>query len=130
MKKQKFQFEYIFNTTPQSIFSFISTPNGLSQWFADSVNELISDPKSYEIWWGKTPSKIIEIASKSNKYIRFCWEEDKDSNYYFELSIHHDELTMVNSLIITDFTEEDDFEDLKSFWDSNIKRLKCRIGSK
>ena len=38
MKKIKFELEYIVNTSPNILFTCITTPSGLSEWFADDVN--------------------------------------------------------------------------------------------
>ena len=52
MKKEKIHLEYLLNATSKNIlWSAISTPTGLEDWFADKV---ISDDKIVEFHWGKT----------------------------------------------------------------------------
>jgi len=42
---EKFELEYIIKSSPAILFNYLSTPDGLSQWFADNVN--IKDNKFY-----------------------------------------------------------------------------------
>ena len=36
--KVPFSLEYDFHASPQLLFQYLSTPSGLSEWFADNVN--------------------------------------------------------------------------------------------
>ena len=36
--KIKFELEFPIQASPQLLFQYISTPSGLSEWFADNVN--------------------------------------------------------------------------------------------
>ena len=68
------------------------------------------------------------IQKKSNKYIRFHWEDDEDQEHYFEFRIHTDELTGDVALLITDFAEEEEKDDAIDLWDTQISELKHAIG--
>ena len=37
-EKTKFEIEFPIHASPQLLFQYISTPSGLSEWFADNVN--------------------------------------------------------------------------------------------
>ena len=37
-KKKIFSLEFNFHCSPQLLFQYLSTPSGLSEWFADDVN--------------------------------------------------------------------------------------------
>ena len=51
MEKIKIEIEYIINTSPIILFSCMSTPSGLSEWFANDVN--IKDDM-YTFFWERT----------------------------------------------------------------------------
>ena len=51
------------------------------------------------------------------------------NNYYFEIKIVVDELTKDVSLMVTDFSEEDEVEESKMLWESQIADLKQVLGS-
>ena len=54
--------------------------------------------------------------------------EDQDK-CFFEIKIVVDEITKDVSLMITDFSHEDEVEETKMLWDSQISDLKQVLGS-
>ena len=36
--KSRYELEFPINSSPQLLYQYISTPSGLSEWFADNVN--------------------------------------------------------------------------------------------
>ena len=56
--------------------------------------------------------------------IKFQWDEDEDTDYFFELRIQFDEITKDVSLIVTDFADEDEVEESKMLWTNQIADLK------
>ncbi|KPK86997.1 MAG: hypothetical protein AMS27_03660 [Bacteroides sp. SM23_62_1] len=123
--KQKFELEYTLNTSPDILFTRLSTPGGLSEWFADDVN---LDGKIYTFFWDKTEQQAEVIMKKDNKYIRFRWLDENDRKTYFEFKITQHELTGDVALLITDFAEEDEKNDAIDLWDTQIAELKHVIG--
>lgn len=125
--KTKYELEYPLNTSTAILYNRISTPEGLSEWFADNVN---LKNGLYTFIWEGTESVASVVQKKSNKLIRFRWEEDEEEeeDVYFEFRIHTEELTRDVALIITDFAEEEDKDDAIDLWDSQISELKHAIG--
>lgn len=121
----KYELEYTMNTSPKVLFNRLSTPGGLSEWFADDVN---LRKGKYTFLWEGTEQIADVVTKKDNKYIRFKWEDDEEEEAYFEFKIHIDELTGDLALLITDFAEEDEKEDAIDLWDSQISELKHLIG--
>lgn len=121
----KYELEYTMNTSPKVLFNRLSTPGGLSEWFADDVN---LRKGKYTFLWEGTEQIADVVTKKDNKYIRFKWEDDEEEEAYFEFKIHIDELTGDLALLITDFAEEDEKEDAIDLWDSQISELKHVIG--
>jgi uncharacterized protein YndB with AHSA1/START domain len=122
----KFELEYTLNCSPKVLFSRLSTPEGLGEWFAEKVNV---DGDLFSFFWNNSESKARLSALKDNKLVRFEWigMENEESNY-FEFRINIEELTGDLALIITDFAEEDEKEDSISLWDSQITNLKRLLG--
>jgi hypothetical protein len=69
------------------------------------------------------------IAKKDLKYVRFHWLDDEEDNTFFEFRITIDDLTNDLALLITDFAEEDEVDDAKELWDSQVAELKHILGS-
>ena len=108
------------------LFSRLSTPEGLSEWFADNVNV---DGDLFTFYWDDSESKARLSALKDNKLVRFEWLNlDNEDENYFEFSIHIDELTGDLALIITDFAEAGEKDDSIDLWNSQIEDLKRLLG--
>lgn len=127
MDKQKYQIEYTLNTSAKMLFSRLSTAGGLSEWFADEVNVT---GKTFTFVWGESQQQAEVIRKRNNEMIRFRWlEEDQEPDAaYFEFKLQQDELTGDMALIITDFAENDEIEDAKDLWDSQLNRLRHTLG--
>ena len=122
----KFELEYTLNCSPKVLFSRLSTPDGLGEWFAEKVN---ADGDLFTFLWHNSESKARLSALKENKLVRFEWDgmENEESNY-FEFRINIDELTGDLALLISDFAEKAETEDAISLWDSQITALKRLLG--
>jgi len=121
----KYELEYTFNTSPNLLYKRLSTPEGLSEWFAEDVT--LRRGKYNFVWQGREHWAFV-VQKKANKFIRFHWEEDEDQDIYFEFRINRHELTGDVALMITDFAEEDEKGDAIDLWDSQISELKRAIG--
>ena len=124
--KNKYQIEFPIRSSLRILFNQISTPSGLSEWFADNVN---IRGKNYTFFWDGDEQEAELISKKNNQWIKFKWE-DEPSDTYFELKIIIDEITQDISLIVTDFAEDDeDEEEAKLLWNKQIEKLRQSIGS-
>ena len=123
----KYELEYTLNCSPKVLFSRLSTPEGLSEWFADDVTV---DRDLFTFHWSKTESKARLATVKENKLVRFEWldnDVDKESNFFeFRIIVH--DLTGDLALIISDFAEPDEKEDAIYLWDTQINDLKRILG--
>lgn len=122
--KIKVQFEYIINCSPKVLYNRLSTASGLTEWFADDVRVR---GKQYTFIWEGAEQVAEMTLHKENRLVRFTWTEEDDS--YFEFKITRDELTGDVSLIITDFTEEDEKEESHDLWNTQVADLKHVLGS-
>jgi len=126
MKRTKFKIEYQLKTSSINIlWNSIGTPLGLAEWFADGVTV---NNEEYIFSWDKNEQTAFLIDNKANTSIRFQWEEDKDTDYYFELKIVALEVTGDLALIIVDFAEPGDKEDSIMLWNKQIETLRRKTG--
>ncbi len=126
MPKKKYHIEFAIKSSPSLLYNYLSNPSGLSEWFADNVN---SRGEKYTFIWDDHEESAFLMKSKVDSYVRFQWEDDEDTKYFFELTIVVDELTNDVSVVITDFAEEDEIEQSKQLWESQIEDLKKILGS-
>ena len=124
-EKIKYELEFPIQASPNMLYQYISSASNLSEWFADNVN---SRGKVFSFFWEGSEEKAELISFKNNKYVRFKWLENEDDSF-FEINIVVDELTKDVSLVIYDFADEDEVEEGKMLWESQISDLKQVIGS-
>lgn len=123
--RKKIVLEYPIKSSPKVLYTRLSTPAGLSEWFADDVN---LRGNHYSFVWEGTEQQAEVIHKKENRYIRFLWTEEDDEEAWFEFRINIDELTKDVALIITDNVDEDDAEDATELWNSQVSELKHVLG--
>ncbi len=126
--KIKLNLEFPINASPSMIYQYLTTPSGLSAWFADDVN---SRGKLYTFIWDDSEERAKLAAKKENERVKYKWidEEDKEIGTYIEFKILVDELTKDVSLMITDFCDEDEEEETSMLWENQIGELKHVIGA-
>ena len=124
-EKIKYELEFPIHASPNMLYQYISSASNLSEWFADNVN---SRGKIFSFFWDGVEEKAELISFKNNQYVRFKWL-DNDDDSFFEINIVVDELTKDVSLVVFDFAEEDEVEEGKMLWESQISDLKQVIGS-
>lgn len=124
--KEKFQLEYVLNNISANIlWSSISTPTGLSEWFADRVSV---EENIYTFVWGKTSQSAELVNNRSGSYVRFHWLDEEEPKTYFEFRINLVELTNDVVLVITDFAEPEEKEDAIGLWNKQVEELRKAYG--
>ncbi|MFN3908109.1 MAG: START-like domain-containing protein [Flavobacterium sp.] len=127
-QKVRIEMEIPIHSSPMLLYQYISTPSGLAEWFADNVN---SRGEIFTFFWDDESQKAKLVSKKTGERVKFKWldENDKDTEYFFELKILEDEITKDVSILVVDFAEEDEIEETKQLWANQINDLKHTIGS-
>ena len=121
----KYSIEYPIKTSISILYKRLTTPSGLSEWFADNVN-IKNDVLTF--YWDGSEEDAIILKMKKHEFIRFQWVDDEEEKYFeFFIQVHN--MTKDISLIVTDFAEdEQEKEDGIQLWDKQIDNLKNAIG--
>ena len=125
--KVKYELEFPIQASPQLLYNYISTPSGLSEWFADNVN---SRGELFTFIWDDSEEQAKLITKKSSERIKFKWLESEDDDSFFELRIQVDSITKDVSIIVTDFSDDNEVEESKMLWENQIASLKQVLGSR
>lgn len=128
MEKEKYTIEFLINASNKIIYNCLYSPSGLSEWFADDVN-IRND--MYTFKWDGSEEDARLLTKKKDEYVKFQWldDEEEGNDAFFEMRIKIDDLTGELALIITDFAEEDEIEESKMLWESQVDALKQALGS-
>lgn len=126
--KEKYEVEFLVNSSPQLLYQYVSDPSGLSEWFADNVN---SRGEVYSFIWEDSVEKARIVTRKTDERVKYRWldEDGGDTDYYFEIKIHKDELTKDVILTVVDFAEPSELNEAKQLWENQIMDLKQVLGS-
>jgi hypothetical protein len=124
-KYKRVEIEYSVHSAKHILFSYLSTTSGLSEWFADKVNEK-GDIMIFD--WDGTQQAAKVLSIREDHHIRFRWL-DMPEAIFFEFRVETDEITGDLALIITDFCEdESSIESTKNLWNSQIDKLFLVLG--
>lgn len=124
--RKKIELEHIFSSSVKVLFSRLSTPAGLSEWFADDV---FQKGNQFIFIWNGIEHQATLMDLKPNSYVRFRWNDAEDENEFFEFSIHVEPLTGEVALIITDFADESDVADATDLWNKQMDMLHRNLGA-
>ena len=124
---KKLTIEYPLTTqSPNIVWSMISTAEGMQKWLADKVT---SDGESLTFTWGHPwtdrDTKTLQVVERvKHSHIRMKWDyQEEDPMAFWEIRIERSELTGNLNLLITDYADAEDIDDLRGIWDDNLDRL-------
>jgi uncharacterized protein YndB with AHSA1/START domain len=123
--KVKYELEFVVRSSASLLYKYMATPSGLSEWFADNVN---SRGEVFTFIWESSEEKAKLLTQKRDQFVKFKWLEDEDTDTYFEFRIEIDAITKDVALLITDFADEDELEESRLLWESQVAQLQSMIG--
>ncbi len=126
--------EYELNSSPKLLFPFLSTPEGLAQWFADKAE---ARNATFRFRWDNADHLAAIDTLKVNKTVRFCFipseveaplvQERGHQFPFIEFSVIPGNFSQGVFLRVTDLTEASE-DDIEETWDYLIGVLKEKIG--
>ena len=122
---KEIRLEFFLKTSPAVLFSRVSTPSGLAEWFSDNVKV---NGKIFTFIWGDSEQQAEVLTMVPNDSISFRWL-DMEPGSEFGFNIIQDELTGDVALVVIDNANDDDVEDTRNLWTSQVAKLKQMIGS-
>jgi uncharacterized protein YndB with AHSA1/START domain len=125
MKRVSFNMEFIFRASPAIIYKFLTTPSCLIRWFSDGVD--IQDD-IYTFDWQGFEEEAELIDDIEEERLRFRWLDADDEAEYFEYRMYKSDVTGETILEITDFADEDEVDEQKDLWNSQIDKLRKETG--
>jgi hypothetical protein len=108
------------------LYTMVSTPSGLAEWFADDVN--VKD-NTLTFFWDGSEEKALVLNKVRDSYVRYQWDYDEGTSFYFEFRIKLDQLTQEVALIVTDFVEDDEEESTRNLWENQLDDLRRILGA-
>lgn len=124
MKRVSFDIEFIFRASPAILYQFITTPSCLVRWFCDEVD---INGEKYTFTWQGADEDAEMIDDIEEERVRFRWD-DADENEYLEFRMYKSDVTNETILEITDFCDDNEVNETKELWNSQVKTLQIECG--
>ena len=124
MNRVQIQHEFLFRASPNILYKFFTTPSCLVRWFCDEV-DIQGD--TYTFSWEGADEVAELIDDIEEERLKFEWEDGEDDEF-FEVTFERSPLTGETILRITEFCDEDEVDDQRILWDSQVKILRQETG--
>lgn len=125
MERVKFTQEFICRASPTIVYQFLTTPACLTRWFCDEVD---IDDNQYTFVWSGAEEVAELIEDEEPNLLRFKWEDAESEIEYLEFNIQTSPVTGETIVNITDFADEDEVDDQRQLWLSQMTRMKAEMG--
>ncbi len=125
MAREKIEMEFIFRASPTILYSFLTSPATLVRWFCDTVD--IQDGV-YSFYWDGYEEQAKLIDDIEDERIRFKWLEADDEEEYLEFRMYKSGITNETVLEITDWCDDDEVQEQRDLWETQINKLKTECG--
>ena len=124
MNRVAYEMEFIFRASPTILYKFLTTPSCLIRWFCDEV-DIQGD--IYTFSWSGDEEVAELIDDIEDERLRFHWE-DADDGEYLEFRMRRSPVTNETILEITGYCDDDEVDDQRMLWESQIKVLRQETG--
>jgi uncharacterized protein YndB with AHSA1/START domain len=125
MERVLFEMEFIFRASPTILYKFLTTPSCLIRWFCDEVDV---NEDYFTFVWSGFEERAEVIDDIEDERLRFRWEDADSDAEYLEFKISTSPVTGETILNITDFADEDEVDDQKQLWTSQMESLRKEMG--
>jgi uncharacterized protein YndB with AHSA1/START domain len=126
MERVKFTSEFIFRASPTILYQFLTTPACLIRWFCDEID---IQGETFTFMWNDTEEVAELVMDHEDELVQFKWEDAPSDDEYLEFKIYKSPVTGETILEVTDFCDDDEVEDQKQYWVSQLEKLRKESGS-
>lgn len=116
--------EFIFRASPAILYSFLTAPSTLIRWFCDEV-DIQGDIFTFS--WNGSEEVAELIDDIEEERLKFQWEE-ADDNEFLEFKMYKSDVTNETILEIIDWCDDDEVDEQKDLWNSQINKLRVEVG--
>lgn len=125
MGRIKLSMEYLFKASPTILYQFFTTPSCLVRWFCDEVD---IQGNIYTFGWSGFAESAELVDDIEEERVRFIWDAAENDNEYLEFRISEAPVTGETILEVIDFCDDDEINDQRQLWDTQMQRLQHETG--
>lgn len=124
MSRVKIDLEFIFRASPGILYKFLTAPDCLVRWFCDEID---ITGEVYTFTWDGFDEIAEMVDDIEEERIKFTWE-DAAEDEYLEFRMYKSDVTNETILEITDYCDDDEEQEQKDLWTSQIQKLRQECG--
>lgn len=125
MERVNIVLEYTMHCSAKFLYKYISTSEGLSEWFADKVSREHND---FHFTFGDTVLNGVLLEDKPFSHVKFKLD-DFEEGETLQMKLETDEITDELILIVQDYCDKGDEEEIQMLWEASILKLKSIVGA-
>ncbi len=125
MERVKIEVEFLMRASPSLLHRYFTAPGDIIRWFCDRV-DIIKGVYTFE--WSGAGEEARLAENVENELVRFEWLEDDRRGEYLEFKITKAGVTNQTVLVITDFCDDDEIDEQKELWTTQIDTLRKATG--
>ena len=125
MDRVSFRLEFLFRASPTIVYKFLTTPDCLIRWFCDECKVI---DKQYLFDWDGSEEIANVIEDIENEQLTLEWEEFEGEGECLDFKIGRSGVTGETIVEVTAFCDEDEVEQEKQFWHTQMKELARAAG--
>ncbi len=125
MDRVQIKIEELYKSSPAMLYQFITDPACLVRWFCDEADV---EADRYEFTWNGATEVAYLVESEEDERIRFKWEDADDPEEFLEFRMFKAGVTDQTVLEAHDFCDDDEVQDSRKLWVSQLTRLRQEIG--
>ncbi|MBK9109130.1 MAG: activator of HSP90 ATPase 1 family protein [Saprospiraceae bacterium] len=123
MGRVQIQVEFMFKSSPATVYLFVTQPTCMVRWFCDKVDN-IGDRYTFD-WEGDHEEATLAIDIEE-ELVKYVWDEREDE--FLQFRIYKTDITNETILEVTDYCDDDEVKEQKELWEVYIKKFKTFCG--
>ena len=123
MARVQIQIDFMFKSSPATVYIFVTQPTCMVRWFCDRVDNI--GDRYYFDWEGDHEEATLSVDIEE-ALVKYDWLEREGE--FLQFRIYKTDITNETILEVTDFCDDDEVKEQRDLWEEYIKKLKNSCG--
>lgn len=124
MARVQFQVEFMFKSSPATLYLFVTQPTCMVRWFCNKVD---NTGDHYVFDWEGDHEEATLVVDIEEELVKYKWL-GRDEDEFLQFRIYKTDITNETILEITEFCDDDEVKGQKDLWEVYIKKFKTFCG--
>ncbi len=125
MDRVKFKIDFLMRASPSLLYRYFTSPGDIIRWFCEGVD---INKGVYTFEWSGEGEEARLVENIEEELVRYEWLDEDRRGEYLEFKITKAGVANDTVLEITDFCDDDEVDELKELWATQIDTLRKATG--